>query len=250
MKSKMAVSFFAAGVLLLLPFRVSADTFDYVKEVPFTAENEQDGIPEFEEEITKDGVRYTLSEVQVETKEKVPVEETKYFSREQERILTEGEEFTPKEEVEEDGITYHLVEVRREKAEGLGSMEQMVSGYTDYPYPVSEAEIPQSKLVSVVNRASGETEEVSCKLTGIAPIEGEWQPNTVDIVFYNVDADWYEWNGTLVPGNLEEPLKGYEQELLRSVGAADGNSRVINTYWKTEPYMDSQGRLCRKPRLP
>lgn len=242
----MAVSFLAAGVLLLFPCGISAGGFDYVREVPFTAEDEQGGIPEFEEEVTKDGVRYALSDVQVKTEEKVPVEETRYFSREQEVLLLEGEEFSPQEEMEQDGMTYRLVEVRQEPAEVLGRTEQVVSGYTDYPYPVSEAEVPQTKEVTAVNQASGRTESVTCRLTGIAPVEGRWQPNTVDIVFYDVDADWYEWNGMLVPSGQEEPLEGYEREILQSVGAREEDSRITGTYWKTEPYRDAQGRLCRE----
>lgn len=235
---------------LLFPLTAQADTSaDYVKEKEFSAYNEEENVPEFEQHIEKDGVDYTLSDIKVKTVKKTPVEETKYVTKEIETIIQEGESFNPEKEFTEDGISYKLVNMKQEKAEGINSVEQVVSGYTEYSYPVTKDTVPKTKKVTVRNSVTGEDMEVDCDLVEVVANGGGWQPNSIDITFYNVDANMYTWGDITVPGmeGQEIPLAGYEDELLRSVGA-DSSSRIKSIYWVSDSYTDEEGRICRNAR--
>lgn len=249
MRKRIYALFFAGMLLASFPVSVLADSAGYVKEKKFTADNEEDNIPEFEQHIEKDGVEYTLSDIEIRTKEKIPVVETRYISKDIETVVKEGEAFEPLEEFQEEGITYQLVDVKQEKMEGVSLVEQAVSGYTDYTYPVTKDTVPKIKKITVKNSVTGENMEVDCELVDVVPNGGGWQPNSIDITFYNVDAGQYVWGNITVPGmeGQEIPLAGYEKELLQSVGA-DSSSRVRSLAWVSEPYTDDAGRICRNAR--
>lgn len=227
-------------------FPVAADAAsEYKKTVVFEAENETDNVPEFEKIIVKeDGVVYTLSDINVDTLEKIPVTSTHYHTREEEVFVPEGDVYTPPQNITLQDMTYSLENVETIEGKGPNTYHQEVTGFTDYDHYVSKNDVPQTKLITAQSTATGENVEVSCELDNVVQNGGGWEENTISIVFYNVDAEVYEWNGITVPGGQEVPLQGYEQELLSSVGAGN-DSRVVRTYWTSEPYMDGEGRLCR-----
>ncbi|WP_287971663.1 hypothetical protein [Blautia sp.] len=245
---KKIYALFLTGIFLI-PLPVQADSSEYIKEKKFSAYSEEENIPEFEPHIEKDGVEYTLSDVEVKTEKKTPIEEIRYISKDIETIVQEGETFEPEKEWKEDGVTYKLVEVQQEKAEGVHAVEQVVSGYTDYTYPVTKDTVPKRKKITVKNAVTGENMEVECDLVDVVANGGGWQPNSIDITFFNVDADQYTWGNITVPGmeGQEIPLAGYEVELLQSVGA-DSSSRVKSLSWVSEPYTDEEGQICRDAR--
>lgn len=216
----------------------------YIKTVEFSAENETDNIPEFDKDIIKDGVEYTLSGVDVETVSREPKTLTNYFSKDIETIFPENQEYEPEDSFIEDGVLYVLSDINSELVDNVATYKQEVTGFNDYDHTVTEADVPQTKVITVNSIATGDPVEVTCNLENIIPNGGGWQQNTISIVFYNIGADMYEWNGITVPGNQEIPLIGYEQELLESVGA-DSSSRVVDIYWVSEPYYDDLGQICR-----
>lgn len=244
--------FFFLAVLVLAGTGISgkevkaAQTDDaeyYTKVVTFTAENEQENIPVFEKTVEKDGVLYTLSDTKIETIKKTPRKEIVTYQKDEEVILPEGETFDPEEEKIEDGIIYKLVSTDSETADTVQSYEKSVTGYTDYDYPVAQADVPAIKVVRTTDD-QGNTVDVACSLTGITENGGGWQQNTISITFYNLGAEEYVWNGITVSGSQEVPLSGYEEQLLQSVGA-DSSSRVLDTYWVSDPYVNEDGQLCR-----
>lgn len=241
---------YLSGAMILLIYSTAAfstpvaASSDYTKTISFDAENETDNIPEFENMIIKDGVEYTLSDIKIDTLEKIPVTSTHYYTREEEVFVPEGEQYSPPEQITMDGKKYSLESVETVEGQGPDTYHQEVSGFTDYDHFVSKEDIPQTKTITAKSAATGEDVEVSCQLVDVTENGGGWQENTISIIFYNVDADVYEWNGITVPGGQDVPLQGYEDALLESVGAGS-DSRVIRTYWTSDPYMDDQGRLCR-----
>ena len=73
-------------------------------------------------------------------------------------------------------------------------------------------------------------------------------PITLILSFITWMQTDFEWNGIQIEGNQEQPLQGYEQELLASVGADRNTSRVIRTYWTSDVYTDENGETCRNAR--
>ena len=250
MRKRIYALFFAGMLLASFPVSVLADSAGYVKEKKFTADNEEDNIPEFEQHIEKDGVEYTLSDIEIRTKEKIPVVETRYISKDIETVVKEGEAFEPLEEFQEEGITYQLVDVKQEKMEGVSLVEQAVSGYTDYTYPVTKDTVPKIKKITVKNSVTGENMEVDCELVDVVPNGGGWQPNSIDITFYNVDAGQYVWGNITVPGmeGQEIPLVGYEKGTVavcsvQTVPAESGHWPGYQNHVR-----DDAGRICRNAR--
>ena len=60
--------------------------------------------------------------------------------------------------------------------------------------------------------------------------------------------DEFVWNGVTVLKSEKEPLKGYEKELIESVGADSKDYKILNTYWKGKSYKNSDGVICRNAR--
>lgn len=63
-----------------------------------------------------------------------------------------------------------------------------------------------------------------------------WQDSYINLTFISYDADYYEWNGVQIDGSSKNPLKGYEKEILKSIGADTKNYRVVTTYWTGKAY--------------
>lgn len=216
------------------------------KTVNFKAENEQENIPDFDKEIIKDGQKYTLSGVSVRTLKKIPQKEVQYLTKEVETIVGAQEEYAPPEKLQENNFFYHLSHVEQEPISTPGE-GALITGFVDYQYPISENDVPKTKVISTTDPVTGENIEVTADFKNLVQQGGDWKPNYIDIKFYNMDADYFEWNGIQIEGNQEKPLQGYEQELLASVGANKNTSRVIRTYWTSDVYTEN-GETCRNAR--
>ena len=249
MKNKKFVSFFLVAAALLYAstpvLAASKDSFS--KTINFKAENEQENIPDFDKEIVKDGQKYTLSGVSVRTLKKTPQKEVQYLTKEVETVVGAQEEYAPPEELQDNNFLYHLSHVEQEPISTPGE-GQLVTGFVDYQYPIQQSDVPKTKAISTTDPATGETIQVTAELKNLVQQGGGWKPNYIDIKFYNMDADYFEWNGIQIEGNQEQPLQGYEQELLASVGADRNTSRVIRTYWTSDVYTDENGETCRNAR--
>ena len=249
MKNKKLVSFFvlAAALLYASPPVLAAKNDSFSKTIYFNAENEQENIPDFDKEIVKDGQKYTLSGVSVRTLKKTPQEEVQYLTKEVEKIVGAQEEYDPPKELQENDFLYNLSHVRQEPISTSGE-GQLVTGFVDYQYPIQQADVPKTKVISTTDPVTGETIQVTADFKNLIQQGGDWKPNYIDIKFYNMDADYFEWNGIQIEANQEQPLQGYEQELLASVGANRNTSRVIRTYWTSDVYEDENGETCRNAR--
>lgn len=249
MKNKKIISFFVVAAALLTASTpvLAAENNIYTKTVNFKAENEQENIPDFNKEIIKDGQKYSLSGVSVRTLKKTPQKEVQYLTKEVETVVDAQEEYAPPDELQDNNFLYHLSNVVQEPISTPGE-GQLVTGFVDYQYPIKQADVPKTKVISTTSPVTGETIEVTADFKNLVQQGGGWKPNYIDIKFYNMDADYFEWNGIQIEGNQEQPLQGYEQELLASVGANRDTSRVIRTYWTSDVYTDENGETCRNAR--
>lgn len=249
MKNKKIFSFFVVAAALLSASTpvLAAKNETFTKTVSFKAKNEQENIPDFDKEIIRDGQRYTLSGVSVRTLKKTPVEEVQSLTKEVETVIDAQEEYAPPEKLQDNNLFYDLLRVEQEPISTPGE-GPLVTGFIDYQYSVKQAEVPKTKTISATDTVTGETIEVTADFKNLIQQGGGWKPNYIDIKFYNMDADYFEWNGIQVECNQEKPLQGYEQELLASIGADQSTSRVLRTYWTSDVYTDENGETCRNAR--
>lgn len=188
---------------------------------------------------------YELKSIDYELVNKNPIITEKKVEKilESDYIKTD-EEYMPEKNITEDGITYKL----KSQEPMDESPIQAVTGYTDYDHMVSASGVPVTKEILAVNNRTGRTESVTCDFNGITQLEeGEWIDTYIDITFISYESEYFEWQGIEVTKDNTNPLRGYEQQLLASVGAAPDEYRIINTFWLGEPY-DHDGTLCRDAR--
>lgn len=186
MKNKKLVSFFvlAAALLYASPPVLAAKNDSFSKTIYFNAENEQENIPDFDKEIVKDGQKYTLSGVSVRTLKKTPQEEVQYLTKEVEKIVGAQEEYDPPKELQENDFLYNLSHVRQEPISTSGE-GQLVTGFVDYQYPIQQADVPKTKVISTTDPVTGETIQVTADFKNLIQQGGDWKPNYIDIKFYN-----------------------------------------------------------------
>lgn len=205
---------------------------------------------DFPATIKFSGKHYKLNNVSYDIIDKKPVT----VKNEVEKVvdsdlIPENTEYKPEETLKEDNVTYRLKNVEIEEKTASDTYIQAVSGYTDYDYEVSRADVPATKNVTVINKRSGESETVTCNLNGIEQIgPSGWEDTYIDIVFESYDAQIFFWNGVTVTKDTSSPLEGHEDILLSSVGANNDNYNLIRTYWTGEAYEDANGVLCRNAR--
>lgn len=230
---------FSLLIFLTFPLQVTAAGSHLEKQITLTATSGEDYIAQaseaFPEKIEENGTTYKRAGIAYDVKG------TEYLDKKEKTV--EAEE-VPAETISEDGIEYTLIssDSREEVVEEQSS--QTVTAYDEYSYAVTAIDVPSTKTVTAQNETTGETEQVICAFVGISPAGTETVTNTITITVSNYDAAYYEWNGHYIPRNDETPqLTGYENELLASVGAAEGSS-VTGIYWTGEPYT-VDGVMCR-----
>ena len=59
-----------------------------------------------------------------------------------------------------------------------------------------------------------------------------WQSSWIDFTFTSSDKDYYEWNGHEIDGKSKNPLRGYDDEILKSINVDKSNYKIGDTYWK------------------
>lgn len=200
----------------------------------------------FESVIEENGITYELKGVDYEMLEPETVykDETKTVESD---VLPEGQPYTPEETVTEGDITYTLTKTETREEILKEAYSQPVSGYTDYPYAITAADVPQSKEVTVANIRTGQQETVACSLAGIERLPVTYEDTYIDIVYESYDANQFIWGDTIVSKNEQTPEID-EGQLLASVGADSASYDVQRVYWTSQPYTDANGVLCRNAR--
>lgn len=249
-KAPLKLFFFWVAFLMFLPeVEVSAKEKVLKRTEVFTSEKESASY-KFPEKIKEDGKTYLLKKKEQEVMEKIPKRTKKEVTLDVEsKVLRPDEEHSPKKKIKKDGITYTLDRVSEKEITIKKPYVQPVTKYREYPHKVTESEVPKTKKVVVKNHSTGEMETVTCNLTDIVKTERQdWKDTHIDIIFHTYNAKVYKWQGALVKRTENNPLKGYEKELLKSVNVSPDDYKVIKTYWVGEEYTDENGVLCRKAR--
>lgn len=197
----------------------------------------------FDKEITRNGKTFILKDVKYDILSKTPEKEEVTHSEEQ--LVTNGEDFTPPNEITKDNILYKLSVIEDVPAEPY---IQPVEAHTDYEKAVSKNTVPAEKTVSVQNLKTGKTESVVCKLNDVSKVGEKWVNSHIDFTFKNYDSYVFEWQGVTIKNeNTPNPLENYKTQLLKSVGLTLDNAIVNTTYWTSEAYV-KDGILCRNAR--
>ena len=215
----------------LLPMQVMAKEHEITKEIQIVVNDNKDAAKQaekkFAQTIKEDGKEYELSDI---TYEKLT---TNYLEKKEKKVELKQK---PKEILEEDGVKYTLKYAEESEETLEASFEQTVTAYDDYDHAVTTSDVPGTKTVTQKDQRTGTDKSVVCTLQNITDAGTRIFDNTMSITFSNYDAAYYEWNGNYIPRNDETPpLAGYEDQLLASVGAANG-SEITGYSWSGEPY--------------
>lgn len=211
-----------------------------VKENRYTTNSSDDLHADYDEKIIEDNTFYKLKKVEYEVIDKSQVIVDKSVLSD---LMLDTDEYDPPEKITEDGLIYKLVDVKQIESETL---DQEVSGFDDYEKKISETDVPQTKTLKVEDLRTGEKMEVECPLSGIEVLDGGTLiKDSIDVTFEGYNLGVFEWNGNYVRSDDEYPLKGYEKDLLKSVGLSPSIYSVSSITWKGEPYTDENGVDCR-----
>lgn len=211
-----------------------------VKENRYTTNSSDDLHADYDEKIIEDNTFYKLKKVEYEVIDKSQVIVDKSVLSD---LMLDTDEYDPPEKITEDGLIYKLVDVKQIESETL---DQEVSGFDDYEKKISETDVPQTKTLKVEDLRTGEEMEVECPLSGIEVLDGGTLiKDSIDVTFEGYSLGVFEWNGNYVRSDDEYPLKGYEKDLLKSVGLSPSIYSVSSITWKGVPYTDENGVDCR-----
>lgn len=231
--------------LLFSQMQLPVQASDYYENVmTYTTENKNEQKP-MDKEIQKNGKKYELKGISYEIVEETPeIEKKKVMLEQQSGAILKGTTFEFPKEIKKDEVVYQLKEVKEEEAEAY---RQGVESYTEYEYVVSENNVPKTKTVSAKNEKTGVEETVECTLNRVHMTHTKWVDSTIDITFQGYDRNAIEWEGIVFPNDrgAGAPLKGYETQLLASVGLDNSNGKIQNTYYTSDMYTDADGVVCR-----
>jgi len=220
-------------VLMFSGSATYAKNTDIKKEIIFTTDSPEKSNQEFNSIINEKGKKYLLKNVVYETIDSKAATASMEVDKVVETDpIPAGTSYDPPARITEDGTEYKLTSVKKESR--ILSSGSQISGWTDFTEGMS---IGDTKNVN----------GVICELQGIYPITESVEPNVIDITFTSYDYEVFHWGDIVTGKNTSEPLKGYEQQLLNSVGFSNDYD-VLRTYWVGEPYYDSSGVLCRDAR--
>lgn len=201
---------------------------------------------QFEKNIKKDGKTYQLVGVDYEIleQENELVEEIVTHTEKSEFVV-KGTEHQFAQSIEVEGVEYKLEKVNEIERDPF---IQDVAAYTDYEYVVTSQSVPQTKSITVKNEKTGLDEIAECRLSNVSQIGKKWVDSYIYIQFKDYDSTSFNWQGMKIANKFSsEPLAGYEQQLLESVGLTNQTGQVKKTYWSSEPYL-VDGVMCRDAR--
>lgn len=220
---------------MMVPAFVQASSSPHTETVIFHSDS-KDGTYEFDEKIEVNRVKYNLSTVTynlVSTQKKQVEGEVSHVEKSEPVLKGSTVEFPETVTVVDE--TFTLKEIRSTAA--TEKYTQPVTQNVEYEYYVTRETVPQTKAVTVKNELTGMEETVECSLSEISQQGSRWVKSHIDIKFNGYDSTAISWRGLYFANEpTETPLKGYESELLASVGLTSDNGKIQKTYWTSEPY--------------
>lgn len=203
----------------------------------------------FQRKIVEDGSTWNIQGISYEIVREDPVMVSEPVTQTvKSSVIKDGETYTPEETITKDGVTYQLSETTEHEEVAEKGYTRKVTGYSEYDSLEKAQSAPGTKMVTATDRRTGEDVRVRCSYDGITKRTDTWEDTYIDITFVSYDADTFLWNQVTVPKNKKNPLKGYEKELLESVGGSRKNYRIQNVHWSGKAYKNAKGILCRNAR--
>lgn len=245
-------SFLLAAVLVTSAASPVMARESITREYTYTSENaDEKSSGQFGEEISQDGKKYTLKDIRYEINSEEPVYEDVEVTK---KIVSdpvgEDESYVPKETVTENDVIYALDKTTKKSVILEKAYTLSASCHTDYTSKSEADAAPETKFTSpFIDKKTGELVRVECSYTGQEIIRSDdWEDTYIDIKFISYNAEEFVWNGITVKKDEDTPLKGYETQLLESVGGTADNYRIVKIYWNGNAYTDKNGILCRDAR--
>lgn len=202
-----------------------SETETITQQYTFKSKNSEDKGKSFDETITVNKKKYTLKDTQykVVDKTELKVEKNKTIT------LTKKStgEYSPKKKIVQNGVTFILDSTKTNERTVKKEEGRVVTGYLSFDSKDEAMNAPDKRTFS----ANGAT-AVCEKQNMVKEKAVSWQSSYIDFTFTSEDKDYYEWNGKEIDGNSANPLKGYDQDILKSIGADSKNYKIGDTYWK------------------
>lgn len=241
-----------AAVSMLPGASVRAASADRIrKEIQYsTTDKEEKRETEFPEEIKEEGRTYRRGMVEYQVLKEEPVTEKKtVFLTKKSGELEPDEEYSPPQDITENGIRYGYLDQQKKMVTKRKGYTQTVTGFSPYGSRAGAQGAPATKRIRAVDPQTKEAVTVTCrKKGGVKKTADTWEDTYIDIVFVAYDARHFIWNGIQVEKDEQDPLGGYEKELLESVGGSEADHRVMRIRWNGKSYRDRNGVLCRRAR--
>ena len=235
------ISFFSLLFMLSFSVSVFAET-ETVTKIETYKSNDKDEKRECEKQFSKDGIKYKFIN---ETYEIVNQEDN--FDNEIETLTinreTKSKTYSPKKKIKKNGITYKLKNVENSVRTVKKKNGRKVTGYLSFDSKNEALSAPTTRVFS----ANGAT--AKCKKKNMVKEKAaSWQSSWIDFTFTSSDKDYYEWNGHEIDGKSKNPLKGYDDEILKSINVDKSNYKIGDTYWKGSAHKKN-GIYTRKLRV-
>lgn len=230
----------------VIPTYVSAEGKELVKKSEYTTRSKQDKRHNFKEEIKENGKKYHLEKVTYQIKKEVPVTTREPVAVTVTKKVRKGT-YKPQDSVVKEGVKCELQDTTEKEMVIKKAYTRTVSGYSVYESEKEARNAPSTKKITAKDKKTGKTVTVLCEKQGIKKLNASsWQNTHIDITFISYDADTFRWGGITVKKSETQPLKGYEDQLLKSVGANTKNYKVKSISWNGKAYRNADGILCRK----
>lgn len=241
-----------SAVSMLPGVSVRAASADKIrKEIQYsTTDREEKRETEFPEEVKEEGKTYRRGRVEYQVLKEEPVTEKKtVFLTKKSRELDPEEGYSPPQDITENGVRYGFLDLQKKMVTKRKGYTQTVTGFSLYSTRAGAQDAPAAKRIRAVDPRTGKTVTVTCRKKGdVRKTADTWENTYIDIVFVAYDASHFAWNGIIVEKKGKDPLKGYEKELLESVGGSEADHRVRRIRWNGKSYRDRNGVLCRRAR--
>jgi hypothetical protein len=250
MKNKTTIfSFLLILSVMAAPFGVSASNEQVMKKEYTYESKDKDEKQDahFKNKLNENGKEWELATINYEiVSDKVITKEETVTKEIKSKEIKKDEEYVPEEAINEDGVEYSLKTTDKKEVEIVSEYKQTVKGYEDYSDKSNADNAPDKKEIEATNKKTGKVVKCNCdKTTTEILYKAGWQDASIDITFISYDSNIFEWNGVQIEKNVKEPLKGYEDVLLRSIGADSDRYRIKDIYWKGKAYKNKAGILCR-----
>ena len=215
-------------MILIFAFTVASGTFAYaensdviVKQKTYKTKKTPYKKIEYQQYITDKGKKYQLKDVRYKVTDKEPILKTNV------KKITVRTKNKPKKTVVQNNVTYRLINtiIQRKNKEKYNG--RVVNGYLVFDNKEEALNAPDKHVFT----ANGATARCS-KINMVMEKSSSWRSSYIDYTFTSTSKDYYEWNGNQIDGNSSNPLKGYDNQILKSIGADKKSYRIGNTYWK------------------